>query len=180
MKLNIKFLTTSAIILGALTTPKTTLYAKTYLSIEQAKKILWHNKSMKETEIILTKDQMKSIKKSSNVRVNNNKIKALKSSDNNWLIIDQVIGKHENIDIAVATNSFGLITGVEILQYRETYGSEIRAKKWLVQFLGKSSKENLKLDKQIKNISGATLSCRHVTDGITRLTHTWEQVLKHL
>ena len=51
--------------------------------------------------------------------------------------------------------------------------------KWRAQFLGKDDSEHLKLDEQIKNISGATLSCRHVTDGINRLTQTWKLVLQH-
>ena len=50
--------------------------------------------------------------------------------------------------------------------------------KWLAQFHFKGAESVLKLDDQIKNISGATMSCRHVTDGVNRLTQTWQQVLK--
>jgi Na+-transporting NADH:ubiquinone oxidoreductase subunit NqrC len=74
----------------------------------------------------------------------------------------------------------GKVKDIEILTYRETYGGQIRNPKWLAQFFGKDHTEILKLDKQIRNISGATLSCRHVTDGINRLTHTWDQVLRNL
>jgi len=52
--------------------------------------------------------------------------------------------------------------------------------KWREQFLGRGAYEHLKLDQQIKNISGATLSCKHITDGVNRLTQTWDQVLRHL
>jgi hypothetical protein len=37
----------------------------------------------------------------------------------------------------------------------------------------------LKLDSDIKNISGATLSCRHITDGVKRLLSFYEIALKH-
>ena len=37
----------------------------------------------------------------------------------------------------------------------------------------------LKLDADIKNISGATISCRHVTDGVKRLLALHDLVLKH-
>ena len=46
------------------------------------------------------------------------------------------------------------------------------------QFVGKTSQSPLKLDRDIKNISGATLSCRHVTDGVKRLLAFYEIALK--
>jgi Na+-translocating ferredoxin:NAD+ oxidoreductase RnfG subunit len=52
-------------------------------------------------------------------------------------------------------------------------------KKWRAQFVGKTSKSTLKLDSDIKNISGATLSCRHITDGVKRLLAFYEIALKH-
>ena len=37
---------------------------------------------------------------------------------------------------------------------------------------------HLKLDEDIQNISGATLSCRHLTDGVKRLLALYDLVLK--
>jgi FMN-binding domain len=37
----------------------------------------------------------------------------------------------------------------------------------------------VKIDKDIKNISGATLSSVHMTDAIRRLLYTYEIALKH-
>jgi Na+-transporting NADH:ubiquinone oxidoreductase subunit NqrC len=67
--------------------------------------------------------------------------------------------------------------GLEILTYRESYGHEIQNARWRAQFTGKNADTHLKLDRNIKNISGATLSCAHVTDGVNRLLNTWQQVL---
>jgi Na+-transporting NADH:ubiquinone oxidoreductase subunit NqrC len=64
------------------------------------------------------------------------------------------------------------------MEYRETYGYEIRNEKWRAQFVGKSANSTLKLDHDIKNISGATLSCRHITDGVKRLLAFYEVVLR--
>jgi Na+-translocating ferredoxin:NAD+ oxidoreductase RnfG subunit len=156
------------------------LQAKTYLTVEQAKKILWGDADMTSVDVVLTKEQMQSIKKSSKTRVRNSVLKTWKVSDQGWFILDQIIGKHENIDMAIALNTDGTVKGLEVLVYRETYGHEVRNEKWRAQFHGKDHTEVLKLDKQIKNISGATLSCRHITDGINRITHTWDQVLRNL
>ena len=156
------------------------LQAKTYLTIDQARKILWGDAEMTKVSVTLTKDQMRSIKKASKTRVRHSEVKTWKVGDQGWFIIDQIIGKHENIDMAIALNADGTVKGLEVLVYRETYGHEVRNPKWRAQFHGKDHSQVLKLDKQIKNISGATLSCRHITDGINRLTHTWDQVLRHL
>lgn len=154
--------------------------AKTYLTIEQAKKILCPNLVLTHSPVTLTEDQGELIEDISDIRVRNLKMNTWRSEQGDWFIVDQVIGKHENIDIAVALNNKGQVMGIEILTYRETYGDQVMHPKWRAQFHGKDSSEHLKLDKQIRNISGATLSCRHVTDGINRLTQTWTLVLSKL
>ena len=96
-----------------------------------------------------------------------------------WFIVDRVIGKHDFITYAVALSTDGTVRGVEILDYRETYGGEIRNPNWRRQFVGKRPGSALRLDQDIKNISGATLSSRHVTDGVRRLLVTWQMLLAH-
>lgn len=156
------------------------VHAEVYLSGNEAKQLLVGQQKLQRVTVTLSKAQRNAIRKASKTRVNSPTLKAWKTASGGWFIIDQVVGKHEMIDIAVALTKDGKVSGIEILQYRETYGYEVKNKKWLKQFLGKGHQEHLKLDKQIKNISGATLSCRHITDGINRLTHTWDQVLRHL
>ena len=86
-----------------------------------------------------------------------------------WLIVDEVYGKHELITYAVGLNADGSVRQIEVMDYRETYGYEIRNPAWRRQFVGKRQGDALKLDQDIKNITGATLSCRHVTEGVKRL-----------
>ena len=97
-----------------------------------------------------------------------------------WFMLDRVIGKHELITYALALAPDGTVRGVEILEYRETYGGEIRNLNWRRQFVGKRPGSQLQLDKDIKNISGATLSSRHVTDGIRRLLVTFKMLLANV
>jgi Na+-translocating ferredoxin:NAD+ oxidoreductase RnfG subunit len=86
-----------------------------------------------------------------------------------FFIFDRVIGKHLYIDYAVALTPAGAVHSVEILQYRESYGGEIRSKSWLAQFVGKTSGSPLKINGDIRNIAGATLSSTHVTEGVKRV-----------
>jgi len=155
-------------------------FSKTFLTIEQAQKILFPDQKLTPFIVNLTQEQAESIEDAIDIRVRHLTINAWRNQQNDWFIVDQVIGKHENIDLAVAISHQGNVEGIEVLTYRESYGSQIMHPKWRQQFHGKNSSEFLKLDKQIKNISGATLSCRHVTDGINRLNQTWKQVLKLL
>ncbi len=90
------------------------------------------------------------------------------------LFIDSVLGKHDFITYAVAIDPSGQVKGIEILDYRETYGSQIRDKVWRQKFIGKTSKDPLTLDRDIPNISGATLSSKHVTEGVRRILQTYE------
>ena len=158
----------------------TELSAKTYLTPDQAKQVIWGSTPMTPVRVTLSKEQMKSIQSASKTRVRSNFLKTWKLDSGDWFIVDQVIGKHENIDIAVGLTKAGKVKGVEVLTYRESYGHEIRNPKWKAQLHGKGHEKVLRLDKDIKNISGATLSCRHIVDGVNRLTQTWYQVLRQL
>jgi FMN-binding domain len=88
-------------------------------------------------------------------------------------VLDHVIGKHLYIDYAVALDTSGRVMRVDILQYRESYGGEVREPGWLAQFVGKTSSSPLKVGGDIRNISGATLSSLHLTEGVKRVLATY-------
>lgn len=95
-----------------------------------------------------------------------------------WFFVDQVIGKHELITYALGITPDGSVQQVQIIEYLEVYGSQVRYPKWRDQFIGKTVKSPLRLDSDIANIAGATLSARHVTDGIKRLLFLHQTVLR--
>ena len=86
-----------------------------------------------------------------------------------FVVTDDVIGKVELISYAVAVALDGTVKQVEILAYRESHGFEIRLPAWRKQFVGKGGAAALRVGEDIANISGATLSCTHVTDGVRRI-----------
>lgn len=83
--------------------------------------------------------------------------------------VDAVIGKQDYIVYALALDPQGRVVRLDVLEYRETHGWEIRNERWRAQFAGKSAGDAVQLNNDIANISGATLSCQHVTDGVRRL-----------
>ena len=174
----IHYLTLPALIAGAFQG-----YATTYHTVESAQKACFPKGTQFVTaNVRLTKEQMKVIEKTSGVRVRLNEQKVWKVSSEGqpvgWFIVDEVLGKHEFITWALALDAEGGVQSIEVMEYRETYGYEVRNVDWRAQFLGKKHGAKLKLDEDIKNVSGATLSCRHITDGVKRLLATYDLVLK--
>ncbi len=87
-----------------------------------------------------------------------------------WVLFDRVIGKYDLIDYAMGFLADSTSTGLEVLAYRESHGGEIRNTSWRQQFVGKKGPQQLRAGDEIRNISGATLSCQHVTEGAQRLS----------
>jgi Na+-translocating ferredoxin:NAD+ oxidoreductase RnfG subunit len=94
------------------------------------------------------------------------------------IVFDHVIGKHLYIDYTVALDPGGRIVRVDILQYRESYGGEVRQASWLAQFVGKTGASPLTVNQDIRNIAGATLSSHHVTEGVKRILATYGHGLR--
>ncbi|HVL46131.1 MAG TPA: FMN-binding protein [Acidovorax sp.] len=95
-----------------------------------------------------------------------------------FVVVDEVIGKFERITYAVGVEADGRVRQVEVLSYRESHGHEIRLPAWRKQFVGKTAASPLRVGDDIANISGATLSCTHVTEGVRRNV-VWLDLLRH-
>ena len=158
-------------------------HAVQYFTLEQAQHALFPEASdFKDTRVLLSAEQRRAIEQASKVRVRGAQLAAWRVEAGGklagWFLLDEVYGKHEFITYAVALDAGGAVRGIEILDYRETHGGEVRNPKWRAQFSGKRAGAPLELDEDIKNISGATLSCKHLADGVRRLLASYEAVLK--
>ena len=160
-----------------------TCFATQYLSIDQAQKLCFPKATnWVTTTYHLSQEQIQAIENESGISVRFPEQKVWAAYRNKeflgWFILDQVVGKHELIQWAAAIDKNGSIQNLEILNYKETFGYEVKQKKWRSQFIGKTVKDPLKLDQDIENISGATLSSRHITEGVKRLLAFYETILK--
>jgi hypothetical protein len=153
-------------------------FAAIYLSLEQAQKTIFPGAALSPVKITLTDAQRKAIEKASDTRVRKPELRAWRAPGGGWFIVDEVLGKHEFITYAIALTAGGAVRQIEIMEYRESYGYEVRDAKWRAQFTGKTARDPLKLDSDIRNISGATLSSRHITEGVRRVLATYDVALK--
>lgn len=156
----------------------TASWGNVYFSTEQAQQVLFPGAKFTLINLALTQDQRDVLRARSGVYepFQENRVWAVEGRG--FFVIDQVVGKHEMITYAVGLNSDGSVKQVEILEYRETYGYEIRDPAWRKQFVGKTAAAPVKLNKDITNITGATLSCKHVTDGVRRVLAVYDTILK--
>jgi Na+-translocating ferredoxin:NAD+ oxidoreductase RnfG subunit len=148
--------------------------AAQYMSLEQARGLIYAQAdAFVPAPMTLTPEQIGRIERRSGVQVRSPRQQVWEARSKGrqlgWLIVDEVIGKHELITYVAGIDLDGTLRQFQILEYREAYGSQVRYAQWRDQFAGKTLADRLELDADIRNISGATLSCRHLTEGLRRL-----------
>ena len=147
--------------------------ATDYLGIPQAQVLMFPGARFADRALKFTDEQRDRIKAASGLRQRWEDQKVWRAEADGrllgWFMVDEVIGKHEFITYAAAISPEGKVLGLEILSYRETHGGQVRDAGWRKHFVGKTLADPFKLDQDVPNISGATLSCRNVLDGVKRL-----------
>jgi len=83
-----------------------------------------------------------------------------------FAVVRNVLGKDQPITFLVATDTAGALKDVDILVYREPYGGEVAYEAWRKQFRGKTASDPLVIGRDVRSISGATISANSVTQGI--------------
>lgn len=180
MTLDFRWLAPAAAIFAA-GTPQ--CIAAQYMTVEQARMLIFPQaQEYIAAPLTLTAEQMQRIEAASGVRSRTpqQQIWQVKAGGKliGWFFIDQVVGKHELITYAIGLNPDGSVRQFQIVEYQEAYGYQIRDVKWRDQFVGKTLNDTLAVGTDIANISGGTMSCRHMTDGIKRLLHLHNQLLR--
>ena len=172
-----------ALVGTVLATAAAPAFAIQYLNVEQAQHTLYPDANrFQDASLQLNTEQMRQVEKLSSLPARSVGWRIFAAYKDNQLlghvILDDVIGKVELISYAVAVAPGGAVQQIEIMAYRESHGFEIRNAAWRRQFTGKNAQAGLKVGDGIANISGATLSCTHVTDGVHRIAAIAQVALK--
>lgn len=85
-----------------------------------------------------------------------------------YALVQNTIGKHKPITYMVGVDPSGEVLNIEVLIYRESRGSEVRTKRFNAQYEGKTVFDPIRMNKDIINISGATMSVRSLSAGVKR------------
>lgn len=167
-------ITSAAVAAFVVTAP---VRAAQYATAEEAAKRSFPDAtSFKETTLQLSADDARAVANATGLPLRGTPLRALVALGGEKpigvVVVDAVIGKFEMIDFAVGIAADGKIRNVDILTYRESHGYEVRLPAWRKQFVGKGKADKLRVDEDINNISGATMSATHVTDGVRRIVAT--------
>ena len=86
-----------------------------------------------------------------------------------YAVVTDEIGKYRPITFMVGVTPQLTVRDVAVLMYRESRGGEVKRKRFLSQYRGKSAKDPIDVDRDIINISGATISVRSLNAGVKRV-----------
>jgi FAD:protein FMN transferase len=85
-----------------------------------------------------------------------------------YAIVMNEIGKTEPITFMVGMSDQGKVSEVVIMVFRENRGWEVKEKRFLNQFRGKTIRNSIRVDEDIINYTGATLSSKAIARGVKR------------
>ncbi len=111
------------------------------------------------------------IEKSLPLRFNNGNFYKIIIDENlvGYFYYGQAPTKTDVFDYVVIFDENMIIKKIKVLIYREDYGGEISSKRWLKQFNKLTMNDSVTYRKEIKGISGATISARSMTITINKL-----------
>ncbi|HSE59308.1 MAG TPA: FMN-binding protein [Nitrospiraceae bacterium] len=149
------------------------MHAEVYLTEEDAVKLMFPESERVRKEIVrLHPDQKAQIE----ARIGWNfpeetfeiYIGETGSALDGYAMVQNTIGKHKPMTYMVGVDPKGQCTNVELLVFREARGSEVRTKRFNAQYEGKTVSDPIRINRDILNISGATMSVRSMSAGVKR------------
>ena len=146
--------------------------AQVFMSAEKALQLAFPDAQLARKVIALTKAQRADVAARTGLKRPSALLKAWIATRDGapagYAIVSDVLGKARPITYMLATDASLTVTRVEVLVYRESHGSQVRQAGWRRQFVGADPTTPLRLGRGIRNIVGATISCRSLTEGIRR------------
>lgn len=91
-----------------------------------------------------------------------------------YALVTEEIGKYRPITFMVGVDPQFKVEGAAVLIYRESRGGEVRRSRFLRQYRGKSSADPIRINRDIVNISGATMSVRALNFSVRKLLYLTE------
>ena len=164
--------------------PPAIVVAADYMTVDQAQKAVFPEADAVQ-EIVISRQtpaQLQALLSEAGPQPPHGTLRIWRATRNGMLLghvfVDEVVGRQNLITYAVGIGVDGALRNLEILAYRESHGGEVRNSAWRAQFNDRRTLEQLHFMTDIKNISGATLSSEHVTQGVRWLMALWQAALR--
>ncbi|MBM4053671.1 MAG: FMN-binding protein [Planctomycetes bacterium] len=156
------------------TEPADNYQIEVYLTEEEALKLIFpESDDIVADEIIMTPEEKQNLEQILKRRLFEDRFTVYAGRKNNevlgYAIITEEIGKFHPFTFIVGVKPNGKISNIAVLVYRESRGGEIAKKRFLYQFIGKSLKNPIRINKDIINITGATMSVQCMCAGVRKV-----------
>lgn len=131
---------------------------------------------VEETTITISDSQIKTLRKRQRVNVYTDQYTLYKifrsgeSEPYRYAMPIQETGQHKFMDIMYGVNADGTINRIDLMVYREPYGGEVKSRRFMQQFEGRSLKDSeFRINLDVVHIAGATISARSVSSGTRKV-----------
>ncbi len=154
--------------------PAENFQLQTYLTEEQALALVFpESDEIATDEFIMTPEEKNNLENLLARRLYEDGFKVFIGKKNGviqgYATITEEIGKFHPFTFIVGVTPNGKINNVAVLVYRESRGGEIARKRFLYQFIGKSLKNPIRINKDIINVTGATMSVQYMCAGVRKV-----------
>jgi len=95
-----------------------------------------------------------------------------------YAVIVAEVGKVRPITHIVSVTPDGAVGRVAVMIYRESHGADVASERFMAQYAGKSLADPLRLDRDIINIAGSTLSGHAICRGVRKALAVVQVVLR--
>ena len=150
------------------------MMAEVFMSEEQAVKTMLQKSHLVHKEVIqLTQEKKELIEQRIGWKFPEDSFEVYIGQTGNridgYAMVHNTIGKHKHMTYMVGVDAKGACFDVELLVFREARGSEVGRKRFNTQYEGKTVFDPIRINKDIINISGATMSVRSMSAGVKRV-----------
>jgi len=144
-----------------------------YLSeTEAARTVLRGSESIEREERTLTPEDRAALEKAAGLRFPAQRYVFFtgkrKGRIAGYAVVMREIGKSEPITFMVGVDSDGKVGEVAVMEFRESRGGEVREPRFTRQFRGKRLQDPIRINQDILNYSGATLSSEALARGVKK------------
>ena len=136
-----------------------------------------------EEVVVLTEDQKKAIEERAKIILDPRmdqkflfSIGKVNGEITGYAAQDMVKGKWGLISYMIALDPNGMVRDVMVLEYREKRGRPVAKRRFLKQFRGKTIDDPIKVQKDIRGVTGASISSNGMTNGIRKMVHIFKEV----
>ena len=154
-----------------------------YLTKEEALRVVMPKaQTVRAEQVQLTSDQRQRVRNKVDQPIDDDTFIFHVGKRNNqidgYAYITDKKGRHRPITFVVGLKPDCSVQDVAIMIYREPRGYEVKAKRFLRQYHNKTIDDPIEVNRDIKNISGATISAHSVSAGVREAVAICEEVFK--